>query len=67
MGSLAALSLRLGCRAAVWDGKVYLYQGRSECVAIVDLQLDEEPTPELIVRRFGMATWKVVSDWEPGN
>jgi hypothetical protein len=25
------------CRAALWDGTVYLYQGRSECVAIVDL------------------------------
>jgi hypothetical protein len=60
------LPLRMGCRAALWDGKVYLYQGRSECVAIVNLKLGEEPTPELIVRRIGVAAWKVVSDWEPG-
>jgi hypothetical protein len=60
------LPLRLGCRAALWDGRVYLYRGRSECVAIVAVKANEEPTPKLIVRRIGMAAWKVVSDWQPG-
>jgi hypothetical protein len=61
----ASLHLRLGCRAALWDGRVYLYRNRSECLAIVDLKANEEPSPELIVRKIGMAAWKVVSDWEP--
>ncbi len=60
------LPLRLCCRAAPRDGKVYLYQGRSDCMAIVDLKLGEVPTPELIVRRIGMAALKVLSDWVPG-
>jgi hypothetical protein len=61
------LPLRLGCRAALWDGKVYLYRGRSDCIGIVELKADEQPTPELIVRRIGMAAWQLVSDWQPGS
>ena len=61
------LPLRLGCHAALWDGKVYPYRDRSECVAIVELKADETPTPELIVRRVGMAAWRVVNDWKPDN
>ena len=59
------LPLRLGCRAALWDGSVYLYRGRSECVAIVPLRAGEKPTPELIAQRVGLGTWKLVSDWRP--
>ena len=59
------LPLRLGCRAALWDGTVYLYRGRAECVAVVPLKGGEEPTPELIAERIGLGTWKKVSDWRP--
>jgi hypothetical protein len=51
----ASLPLRLGCRAALWDGRLYLYRNPAECVTIVDLKANEEPTPELILRRIGMA------------
>src|SRR5579862_9648698 len=51
------LPLRLGCRASLWDGSVYLYRGRSECVTIVPLKAGEMPTPELMVQRVGLGTW----------
>jgi hypothetical protein len=62
-----SLSLRIGCRAALWDGKVYLYRGRSDCVAVVPLKAGEQPSPELIVQRIGIAQWRMVSDWKPAG
>ena len=59
------LPRRLGCRAALWDGSVYLYGERSECVAVVPLKAGEMPTPELITQRVGLGTWKLVRDWRP--
>jgi hypothetical protein len=44
---------------------VYLYRGRSDCVAVVPLNAGEQPTPEWIVQRIGMAQWALVSDWTP--
>jgi hypothetical protein len=61
------LPLRLGCRAALWDGSGYHYRGRSECVAVVPLKVGEKPTPELIAERVGRRTRKLVSDWCPGE
>ena len=40
---------------------MYLYRGRSDCVAVVPLKAGEKPTPELIAERVGLRIWKQVS------